>query len=127
MKKKPVHRKKNAEYAAAYGASSERIKKWEAKPLFERDERKTNPGLHRLYVEWAVKHLAVFEKAIQAFSTQSNLNALDGPAALFTERDKLIQTNAAYAEADKLIKIYCSVHPIKIDRELEYNVEIDKG
>ena len=92
---------------------------------FEHDVR-DKPGLHRLYVEWAVRHLAIYEQAILAFDRESNLNMIDGLCVLIQERDKLIKTNAAYAEADKLIKIFKSVGPLPVQRDIEYNEEIDK-
>lgn len=93
---------------------------------FKHDHRKTNPGLHRLYVEWAVRHLAVYEQAMRAFGNESNLNMLDGLYVLGAERAKLIRENAAYAEADKLINTYNSVGPLLSAREVDYNRELDK-
>lgn len=112
---------KNVQFAAAYGAAPNKL----FKPTFEHDVR-DKPGLHRLYVEWAVRHLAIYEQAIRAFDRESNLNMIDGLCALIQERDKLIKTNAAYAEADKLIKIFKSVGPLPVQRDIEYNEEIDK-
>jgi len=110
---------KNAQFAEAYGGKV-------ATPAFEYDHRKTNPGLHRLYVEWAVRHIALFDRVIEAFGDQSNLNMMDVTIAVMAERAKLIKTNAAYAEAEKLINIFKSVRPIRIDRAVQFNEELDK-
>jgi len=111
---------KNAQFAEAYGGKA-------PAPPFERDERKTNPGLHRLYVEWAVRHIALFDRVIEAFGGEANLNMMDVTIAVMNERAKLIKTNAAYAEAEKLINIFKSVRPIRIDRAVQFNEELDKG
>jgi len=111
---------KNAQFAEAYGGKV-------ATPAFEYDHRKTNPGLHRLYVEWAVRHMALFDQVISAFGSEANLNMLDATWAVINERAKLIKTNAAYAEAEKLINIYKSVKPFQVSRTVQFNAELDKG
>ena len=111
---------KNAQFAEAYGGKA-------PAPPFEYDHRKTNPGLHRLYVEWAVRHMALFDQVISAFGSEANLNMLDATWAVINERAKLIKTNAAYAEAEKLINIYKSVKPFQVSRTVQFNAELDKG
>lgn len=88
------------------------VAKPKGQPAFESDHRKDKPRLHRLYVEWAVRHLALMDQVISAFDAQSNFNVLDVTIAVMDERAKLIKVNAAYAEADKLIQIFKSVRPL---------------
>lgn len=72
--------------------------------VFPKDHRQTNPGLHMLYTKTAVVHLVEIDKAIRTFGNFANLNMLDIQSALFTERKKLVTENAAYAEADEILK-----------------------
>ena len=71
---------------------------------FPEDYRKSNPGLHMLYTKWAIPHLVEIDKAIHKFDSFSNLNMLGVTIALFKEREKLVKENAAYAEADAILK-----------------------
>lgn len=71
---------------------------------FPQDHRKSNPGLHMLYTKWAIPHLVEIDKAIRRFDGFSNLNMMGVMDALFTERKKLVEENAAYAEADAILK-----------------------
>lgn len=71
---------------------------------FAQDHRKINPGLHMLYTKLAVPHLVEIDKAIRTFNNFNNLNMLGMLDALFTERKKLVTENAAYAEADDILK-----------------------
>jgi hypothetical protein len=48
--------------------------------------------------------LVEIDKAIDTFNGFSNLNMLGVLDALFTERKKLVTENAAYAEADEILK-----------------------
>lgn len=73
--------------------------------MFASDHRETNPGLHKLYVEWAITHLVAIKKALKSFYKFSNCN-MNGPIeALEKARDKLIEENAAYAEAARHMEI----------------------
>lgn len=76
---------------------------------FTSDFRKSNPGLHRLYVEYAVDDLATINKALKMLDARGH-TCLSGPmCALFAERDKLIAEDAAFAEASKLLRIVVAV------------------
>lgn len=72
--------------------------------IFPEDHRQSNPGLHMLYTKWAIPHLVELDKAITTFGNFSNLNMLGVVQALFAERKKLVTENAAYAEADEILK-----------------------
>lgn len=65
--------------------------------------RESNPGLHMLYVKNACTHLLAINKAIADLGAFSNLNLMDSQTALVKERDKLIETEPAYYEADELL------------------------
>ena len=70
---------------------------------FLEDRRKTKPGLHLLYTASAIKHLLAISECIAKLSSFSNLNMLDPIQALIDSRTKLIQDNAAFAEAAIII------------------------
>ena len=71
---------------------------------FSQDWRKTNPGLHLLYVKTAVKHLVAIDDMLLKLNDFSNGNMMGAIEALDNERAKLVKTNAAYADADEIIK-----------------------
>ena len=71
--------------------------------VFTIDNRDSNPHLHMLYVKWAVKHLVAIDKAIECLSDMHNLNLFDIIEAMQIQRDKLINENAAYADADEIL------------------------
>lgn len=70
---------------------------------FKLDLRKENPGLHLLYVKWAVKHLVLLDSMIQRLWSEANLNLWDAGMALKKERDRLVKKNAAYADAQEIL------------------------
>jgi len=67
--------------------------------------RETNPGLHALYVRWAIKHLLSIRKCINELSSHSNCNMMDSISALYKEYNKLTKNNAAYEEAHEIITV----------------------
>jgi len=71
---------------------------------FTQDFRKENPGLHLLYVKTAVKHLHLIGQMMRQASDCSNMNMLGVYDALLKEREILVTTNAAYADADEILK-----------------------
>lgn len=72
---------------------------------FKDDLRKINPDLHMLYTKWGVKHLHMIDKMLKSLGGTSNLNIMFGPyAALKGARAKLVKNNAAYADADEILK-----------------------
>jgi hypothetical protein len=75
--------------------------------------RKTNPGLHALYVGWAVKHLAVIEECTLKISNLANLNMNDILIAIYKEKEKLIKINPAYMDAMEILN---SIRDIKFYR-----------
>lgn len=85
------------------------------KKVFEDDFRKSNPGLHLLYVKHAIKHLRYINKCIKKFNGFSNTNMLPILEALTAEKDKLIANNAAYADANEIILIYRGKKPTEAE------------
>lgn len=84
--------------------------------IFKEDESKKNPGLHLLYVKWAVEHLAKIEQCLKILDC-GNLNLLDLQYAIITERDKLVHNNKAYYDAFEILN---SIRKIDFIRE-KYN------
>lgn len=76
------------------------------KSPFQTDFRKTNPNLHMFYVKQAVLHLREIDRAIRSLDRLSNLNMSDVIQAMLTERKRLVEENAAYADAQEIIQIY---------------------
>jgi hypothetical protein len=72
--------------------------------VFKEDYRGTNPGLHFFYFTSAIQHLREVDKAIATLSEMANGNLLDLTQSMFRERRKLVHSNAAYAEADILLR-----------------------
>jgi len=72
--------------------------------VFKEDWRKTNPSLHILYMTWAVEHLRAVDEALTKFHDFANLN-MHGPIASLEEaRNTLTNENAAYYQADQMLK-----------------------
>jgi uncharacterized 2Fe-2S/4Fe-4S cluster protein (DUF4445 family) len=81
---------------------------------FEHDVREENPGLHLLYVKTAVKHLTLIDRMLQVVEDQANLNMLDLLTAMAAERQKLLDTNAAYADAQEILDQQKGVRKIEL-------------
>ena len=73
------------------------------------DFRESNPGLHRLYVEYAVGDLATINKAIKMLDARAHTSLSGVMCAIFAERDKLIAEDAAFAEAARLLKLATAI------------------
>lgn len=73
---------------------------------FLHDFRTSNPRLHYLYLQSAMTHLGALEKVIRMLNEFSNLNMLGVTLAVQREVNKLVRTDAAYAEAADLISKY---------------------
>lgn len=69
------------------------------------DHRKTNPTLHLLYVKTAVQHLLILDSFLVRLHNLANLNLVEAISALSKERERLVKTNAAYADAQEIIEI----------------------
>lgn len=65
----------------------------------------TKPELHRIYVKFAISGLTAIDRAAALIAAESKTSIMGCLMALQTEREKLIQEDAAYAEADELLKI----------------------
>lgn len=73
------------------------------KPEFDDDHRKSNPGLHMLYVKWACKHLTIIDGCIKKMNRESNCNMHEPVEALRKSRAGLIANNAAYHDAHEIM------------------------
>ena len=62
-----------------------------------------NLKLHLLSVIQAITHLTEIANRIVRLDNFSNINLIDSITALQSERDELIQNNAAYAEAWEIL------------------------
>ncbi len=71
--------------------------------IFKSDFRKENPGLHRLYFKWAITHLITVNKFIKALNDFSNCNTLEIASAVVKAKEKLIEEDAAYFEANEIL------------------------
>ncbi len=71
---------------------------------FKKDWRVENPGLHLLYVKLGVQHLRAIDECRERLLAFSNLNLWDAALALARERAKLVRENAAYADANEVLK-----------------------
>jgi hypothetical protein len=72
---------------------------------FKFDHRKDNPALHMLYVKTAVQHLSIIDRQIRELSNLANLNMSDMIEAMVAQREKLIEENAAYFDAEHILEI----------------------
>lgn len=70
---------------------------------YDKDHRESNPGLHLLYVKWAVLHLKEIDNCMEKLLKFSNINLHDVVQAMHLEREKLITENAAYADANEIL------------------------
>lgn len=82
--------------------------------VMERDWREENPGLHLLYVKWAIKHLSMVHRMIKELMGESSLNTYDAAMALQDWMDKTVRTDAAYADANEML---LSVVPAPVEDE----------
>lgn len=67
------------------------------------DVRQSNPGLHLLYVKWAVKHLTMLDRMLHELGSCSNINMNDAFRALFNQRRYLVENNPAYGDAHEML------------------------
>jgi len=74
-------------------------------PKFKQDWRKTNPALHLLYTKWAVGNLVVIDRALKKLVDTHNISMFGAIFALNKERAKLVAEDAAYADADEILRI----------------------
>jgi hypothetical protein len=70
---------------------------------FLHDERNANQKLHLLYMKWAIKHLMALDCIQKEIGEFANGNLLGVQVALERERRTLIQTNAAYFDAQEVL------------------------
>lgn len=68
--------------------------------VFEEDLRSANPGLHHLYFKYALVNLRKIDHCIQTLSACANTSLSAMLLAMQEQREKLVQSDAAYAEAE---------------------------
>ena len=68
-------------------------------------ENESNPGLNAIYTRIAVEHLLLIDDMIKQLHECLNSNLQDVITSLNHERDKLVNTNPAYADAQKIIDV----------------------
>lgn len=68
------------------------------------DFSESNPGLHKLYVETAARHLGIVDKMMRRLDKESNLNTTDFINALHLVRESKVKHDAAYRDADRIIR-----------------------
>jgi len=73
------------------------------KKSYEFDQRKNNPGLHMLYTKTAIIHLVAIRKMLKKLYSFANTNMTDMIIAIHEQEEKLIETSAAYAEANEIL------------------------
>ena len=71
--------------------------------IMKTDFREGNLKLHLLSVIQAITHLTEIAIRITRLDDFSNTNPIDSITALQSERDELIQNNAAYTEAWEIL------------------------
>lgn len=67
-------------------------------------DHRDNPGLHLLYVKWAARFLTILDADIQKYWDMNNLTVHGVIQALQAERKHLVETDAAFAEADDILR-----------------------
>lgn len=91
--------------------------------MYKSDCSKENPGLHLFYCGQALQHLLMIDDAIVRFASASNLNMSGPQTALIDERKKLIEENAAYAQAEAwLLENYKSLRS-ELRHYAKYRIE----
>ena len=71
--------------------------------VMKTDFKEGNLKLHLLSVIQAITHLTEIAIRITRLDDFSNINPIDSITALQSERDELIQNNAAYTEAWEIL------------------------
>jgi hypothetical protein len=74
------------------------------KKEFKEDRRQDKPSLHLLYVKWAVVHLKELHKMLNKLHKFSNGNLLSVTFCLQEEIKKLVNENAAYNDAQRILE-----------------------
>ncbi len=64
-----------------------------------RDVSQSNPGLHELYVGWAMHHLTIINTFLTELEAFSNGSLMDMGLSVAEERRKLIMEDTAYRDA----------------------------
>jgi hypothetical protein len=67
---------------------------------FNSDFRKTNPRLHLFYVKLACKNLSIIDRHLTELDATS---LVDLSVAVRRERQKLVEEDAAYADAHEIL------------------------
>jgi predicted RNA-binding protein with PIN domain len=75
-----------------------------AQHVFTEDRRGDKMSLHLLYTKQAITHLRMIDNTLRKLHEFANTNMIGVASALAEQRDLLVNGNAAYAEADKILK-----------------------
>lgn len=70
---------------------------------FSSDHRESNPGLHALYVKWAVQTLTDVQTALEALESRSQWTSSRLALALRTEMQAIISEDAAFHDAAAIL------------------------
>lgn len=70
---------------------------------FESDFRKTNPPLHLFYVKLACRNLSIIDRHLMELDAASSTSLADLSVAVRRERQKLVEEDAAYADAHEIL------------------------
>lgn len=86
-------------------------------PTFIRDFRQENPGLHKLYVRYALEELTVIKDFMETMYDFSRISSSILASHLMKEVQKEIMTDAAWFEAAALIHAHVDLSPYLHDKE----------
>ena len=84
---------------------------------FSEDFRTSNPGLHRLYVRWALETMAITDDALEELEARSQVQASTIAYAIRENIREECQRNAAWFEAAALRYIQADVSSYFTDDE----------
>ena len=80
-------------------------------PDFQFDHRTSNPGLHRLYVGYALETLRAVQDCIETLSSHSRVHSSIFTEGLIEQRRKFCAEDAAYFEAASLLYSQADLKP----------------
>jgi hypothetical protein len=81
------------------------------------DHSQSNPGLHLLYVKWAIEHLHRVLKDIDFYLKKSNWNWNQTGFALIEDYKRIVKEDKAYEDAHEVLMLmklvkYAGLHKI---------------
>jgi|HubBroStandDraft_3_1064219.scaffolds.fasta_scaffold00013_12 hypothetical protein len=90
-----------------------------AEKTFVVDFRESNPKLHRLYVKGAAIDLALIDKQMKKLADRCRTPLFGILAAMEAERAKLVDEEAAYHDADVIIRSMKAGDDVELREEIE--------